>query len=90
METILFLPRGNGYINYGISMWCNAKKEGCTDRKKIIYYMVEYIKYIRSRKKNIEYDPVLKINSIHMFVLRKYEKLPLFIFHISNMKFINC
>ena len=27
METILFLPRGSGYINYSIFMWCNAKKE---------------------------------------------------------------
>ena len=24
---ILFLPRGSGYINYSIFMWCNAKKE---------------------------------------------------------------
>ena len=27
VEVILFLPRGNSYINYGISLWCNAKKE---------------------------------------------------------------
>ena len=32
-EPILFLPRGNGYINYGISMWCNAKKEAAQIEK---------------------------------------------------------
>ena len=34
METILFLPRGNGYINYSIYMWGNAKKEVVLMEKK--------------------------------------------------------
>lgn len=41
METILFLPRGNAYINYSIFMWCNAKKEVALVEKKI-HYMVEW------------------------------------------------
>lgn len=58
METILFLPRGNGYINYSIFMWGNAKKEVALMEKKIIHYMVEW----KIKKENMQYDSVLKIN----------------------------
>lgn len=39
METILFLPRGNGYINYSIFMWCNAKKEVALVEKKFTIWL---------------------------------------------------
>ena len=42
METTLFLPRGNSYINYSLFMWGNAKKEVALMEKKIIHYMVEW------------------------------------------------